>query len=92
MGKDLSGFDQWDAIVGRRSAEEGPVRTEMVLGRNSYTFDTDTAEMVKRASPWGAYIHDGWKLILQERFMKLQIVALPPSFLVFHRRVCLCTI
>ncbi|CAM9878722.1 unnamed protein product, partial [Ectocarpus sp. 8 AP-2014] len=66
MGKKLSGFDQWDAIVGRRSAEEGPVRTEMVLGRNSYTFDTDTAEMVKRASPWGAYIHDGWKLILQE--------------------------
>ncbi|CAM9850249.1 unnamed protein product, partial [Ectocarpus sp. 6 AP-2014] len=66
MGKELSGFDQWDAIVSRRSAEEGPVRTEMVLGRNSFTFDTDTAEMVKRASPWGAYIHDGWKLILQE--------------------------
>ncbi|CBJ27859.1 Formylglycine-dependent sulfatase, C-terminal fragment Formylglycine-dependent sulfatase, N-terminal [Ectocarpus siliculosus] len=66
MGKELSGFDQWDAIVGRRSAEEGPVRTDMVLGRNSFTFDTDTAEMVKRASPWGAYIHDGWKLILQE--------------------------
>ncbi|CAM9537110.1 unnamed protein product [Ectocarpus fasciculatus] len=50
MGKELSGFDQWDAIVGRRSAEEGPVRTEMILARNSFAFDSDAVQMVKRAT------------------------------------------
>ncbi|CBJ29740.1 Formylglycine-dependent sulfatase, C-terminal fragment [Ectocarpus siliculosus] len=66
MGKELSGFDQWDAIVGRRSAEEGPVRTELVLGRTSYDFDSDAGEMVKEPLPKGAFIHDGWKLILRQ--------------------------
>lgn len=67
MGKELSGLDQWNALVGRRSVEEGPVRTELVLGRISYDFDSDAGAMVKEPLPKGAFIHDGWKLILRQR-------------------------
>ncbi|CAM9165733.1 unnamed protein product [Ectocarpus sp. 8 AP-2014] len=66
MGEKLSGFDQWDAIIGRRSTEEGPVRKDLVLGRKSYGLNSDD-EMVKLSAPGGAYIYKGWKVMLQQR-------------------------
>ena len=61
MGKELSGFDQWSAILGDRPESLPPVRNEVVLGRNSFVFDADSATMVE-AKPRGAYIYDGWKI------------------------------
>lgn len=64
MGKELSGFALWDAIVGGGEGEEGPVCTEVALGRSSYVFDLDAGEFVNYPSP---YTYDGWKMILLER-------------------------
>ncbi|CAN0433515.1 unnamed protein product [Ectocarpus sp. 12 AP-2014] len=66
MGEKLSSFDQWDAIIGRRSTEERPVRKDLVLERKSYGLNSDD-EMVKLSTPGGAYIYDGWKVMLQQR-------------------------
>ncbi|CAN0032946.1 unnamed protein product, partial [Ectocarpus sp. 12 AP-2014] len=34
---------------------------------SSYVFDLDVGEIVNNPSPRGAYIYDGWKIILLER-------------------------
>ena len=62
----MSGFDQWSAIVGDRPESSPPVRSEVVLGRNSYGYDGDSSVMVKR-EPRGAYIHDGWKIDIGDK-------------------------
>lgn len=68
MGLPLSGFNQWEAITGKRSEEEsGAVRRDLVLGRSSYNFDTDLQSMVTVPAPRGAFISDGWKVILGDR-------------------------
>lgn len=68
MGLPLSGFDQWDAITGRRSEDvDGPVRRDLVLGMSSYKFDPPSHSMVSLKAPRGAFISDGWKVILGDR-------------------------
>eukprot|EP00904_Undaria_pinnatifida_P012417 jgi/Undpi1/8305/HiC_scaffold_25.g10774.m1 len=67
MGKTLSGFDQWSAIIGDRPESAPPVRNEVVLGRNSYVFDDEKGEMVHTAEPRGAYIYDGWKINIGDK-------------------------
>ena len=62
MGKKLSGFDQWSAIIGDRPESWPPVRNEVVLGRNSYVYDSASVSMVKTDTPRGAYIYDCWKI------------------------------
>ena len=62
MGKELSGFDQWSAILGDRPESLGPVRNEVVLGRSSYIFDPVSSTLVNLTEPRGAYIYDGWKI------------------------------
>ena len=67
MGKELSGFDQWSAIIGDRLESLPPVRNEVVLGRNSYVFDADLVAMVETTTPTGAYIYDGWKINIGDK-------------------------
>lgn len=68
MGQPLSGFDQWQAIVGRRTdVADGPVRAELVLGHSSYTLDADSTQLVPMSVPRGAYIYDGWKIVMGDR-------------------------
>lgn len=68
MGLPLSGFDHWEAITGRRSEEvDGPVRRDLVLGRSSYNFDPISQSMATVPAPRGAFISDGWKVILGDR-------------------------
>lgn len=62
MGKDLSGYDHWSAIVGDRPESSPPVRNELVLGRNSYAYDPSSSAMYKTVESRGAYIYDGWKI------------------------------
>lgn len=70
MGLPLSGFDQWQAIIGNRSEEvDGPVRRELVLGRSSYTFDPDALGMSLLPTPRGGYIYDGWKIVVGDRYV-----------------------
>ncbi|CAM9661862.1 unnamed protein product [Ectocarpus sp. 12 AP-2014] len=64
MGKELSGFDHWDAIIGGGEGEGGGVRTELVLGRSSYVFDLDVGEIVNNPSPRGACT--GWSSFSQD--------------------------
>ena len=66
MGKTLSGYDQWSAIIGERPESAPPVRNELVLGRNSYAYDHSSSSMVTK-EPRGAYIYDGWKIIIGNR-------------------------
>ncbi|CBJ29746.1 Formylglycine-dependent sulfatase [Ectocarpus siliculosus] len=60
MGKELSGFDHWDAIIGGGEGEGGGVRTELVLGRSSYVFDLDAGEIVNnpRCTGWSTFSLD----------------------------------
>ena len=67
MGKELSGFDQWSAIIGDRPESLPPVRNEVVLGRNSYVFDVDSGAMIETTEPRGAYIYDGWKINIGDK-------------------------
>ena len=67
MGKPLSGFDHWSAIVGDRPESLPAIRNELVLGRNSYVFDDDAAAMVLTTEPRGAYIYDGWKINIGDK-------------------------
>ena len=66
IGKTLSGFDQWSAIIGDRPESSSPVRNEVVLGRNSYSYDEDSSSMIK-IDPRGAYIYDGWKVNIGDK-------------------------
>ncbi|CAM9346631.1 unnamed protein product, partial [Laminaria digitata] len=66
IGKALSGFDQWSAIIGDRPGSSSPVRNEIVLARNSYGYDGDSSVMIKR-EPKGAYIYDGWKIDIGDK-------------------------
>ena len=67
MGKPLSGFDHWKAIIGQRPESDPPVRGDLVLGRSAYEYDSDSDSMVLLDHPRGAYIHNGWKIIHGER-------------------------
>lgn len=67
MGKPLSGLDHWSAIIGDWPAGVTPIRNELVLGRNSYEFDDESAIMVYMSKPKGAYIHDGWKIVIGDK-------------------------
>lgn len=67
MGKPLSGFDHWAAIIGERSVSETPIRSEIVLGRSSYQYSSSKDMMVLLDSPKGGFIKDGWKVITGER-------------------------
>lgn len=68
MGKPLSGFNQWEAITGQGSDEtNGVVRNELVVGRSSYRFAPEEQEMVAMSDPRGAYIYDGWKIVIGDR-------------------------
>ena len=59
IGKPLSGYDQWSAIIGESTET---VRNEVVLGRNSYLYAHETVSMVESGFPRGAYINNGWKI------------------------------
>ncbi|CAN0412701.1 unnamed protein product, partial [Ascophyllum nodosum] len=69
MGKPLSGFDHWKAIIGQRPESDPPVRGDLVLGRSAYEYDSDSDSMVLLDHPRGAYIHNGWKIIHGERIV-----------------------
>lgn len=66
MGKDLSGYDHWSAIIGDRPESSSQVRNEVVLGRNSYAYDSSSSSMLKK-EPRGAYIYDGWKINIGDK-------------------------
>lgn len=67
MGNPLSGFDHWQAIISQRPEDLPPVRNELVLRRNSYRWDGSSKSMVPAESPTGAYIHDGWKIVIRDK-------------------------
>lgn len=67
MGKPLSGLDHWAAIIGERPESDPPVRTELVLGRNSYVYDTDSETVVDVGFARGAYINNGWKINIGDK-------------------------
>lgn len=66
MGKPLSGYDHWEAIIRRGPASAPPVRKELVVGRNSYYLDIDLS-LTLRDTPRGAYIYDGWKIVVGDK-------------------------
>ena len=67
IGKALSGFDQWPGILGDRPESSPPVRSEVVLGRNSYAYDASSGSMIKK-EPRGAYIYDGWEINVGDKW------------------------
>ena len=64
IGKPLSGYDQWSAIIGESTET---VRSEVVLGRNSYEYDSDSRSMVASGFSRGAYINNGWKINIGDK-------------------------
>lgn len=67
MGLPLSGFNQWPGIVGDTSKDDSPIRNDLVLGFNSYVYDSAKESVVNTSQPRGGYISRGWKIIVGDR-------------------------